>query len=87
MTRREQRCKEVQKVLNDYKIEYKKFYNNEGFLKIKNTPFYIEVSNRYIDIAYKDGKYFNYLKPFEEIIEFRDFVSKNGTNFMMLKGE
>lgn len=85
MNRKEQRCKGVQRVLEDYNIEYKKEYNNEDRLKIKNTPYHIEITNKYIGVSYHEKNYYNFLPSFEGIIEFREFIKNNGTNFMLLK--
>jgi len=85
MTKLEQRCRGVQRVLEDYKIKYIKQYNSEKNLKICNTPFYLEITNRYISISYKSKHYYNFLPSFEGIIEFREFIKNNGTNFMKLK--
>ena len=87
MNRLEQRCKGVQKVLEDYKIPYKKIYDDESFLSIINTPYRIEISNRYIGINYSKNHYTYFLPSFEGINEFRDFIKNNGTNFMILKEE
>ena len=85
MTRLEQRCKGVAKVLNDYNIKYLKEYDSDKYLKIIGTPFHIEITNKYIGINYKKGHYYNFLPSFESINEFRNFVELNGTNFMKLK--
>ena len=87
MNRLEQRYKGVQRVLEDYNIQYKKEYNNDKHLSIKGTPFHIEITNRYIGISYKQNKHINFLPSFEGINEFRKFVKNNGTNFWKLKGE
>ncbi len=53
MNKLEQRCKGVQRVLDDYKIEYVKQFESDKRLKIKKTPFELEITNRYISIRYK----------------------------------
>jgi len=87
MNRLEQRCKGVQKVLEDYKIPYKKQYENNKYLSILNTPYKIEISNRYIGVTYNKNHYTNFLPSFEGINEFRNFIKNYGTNFMILKEE
>lgn len=85
MTRLEQRCKGVVKVLDDYNIKYIKEYENEKYLRIFGTPYHIEITNRYICVSYKEKHYYNFLPSFEGINEFREFIRKNGTNFKKLK--
>jgi hypothetical protein len=85
MSRLEQRCKGVQRVLEDYNIKYKRKYEDNKYLSIFNTPFEIEVSNRYICVYYHKNHRCIYLPSFEGITEFREFVKNNGTNFMKLR--
>ena len=87
MNRLEQRCKGVMRVLDDYNIKYVKEYNSEKHLRLFGTPFHIEISNKYIGVNYKSKHHYNFLPSFEGINEFREFVKKNGTNFMKLKEE
>ena len=85
MGKLEQRCRGVQRVLDDYGIEYKKKYNSEKYLAIKGTPFYIDITNRYITVSYHQNKNMNFLPSFEGITEFREFVKTNGNNFWKVK--
>ena len=85
MSRLEQRRRGVARVLDDYNIKYSKEYENEKYLKIFGTPYHIEISNKYIGVSYKSGRYYNFLPSFEGINEFREFIKNNGTNFMILK--
>ena len=87
MNRLEQRCRGVQRVLDDYNIQYKRRYNSDKSLSIKGTPFYIDITNKYIGISYHEQKYMNFLPSFEGINEFREFVRQYGTNFWILRGK
>ena len=89
MTRLEQRCDGVKKVLDDFNIMYVCKYNTKNNIKICKTKYDIEITNRYITISYKTKHYYNFLPSFTGITEFRKFIEKNGINFMLLesKGE
>lgn len=85
MNRLEQRCEGVRRALEDYKIKYMYKYEDKRLLKICNTKYDIEISNKYITVRYSKKGYTYFLPSFTGIIEFRNFLEKNGTNFMELK--
>lgn len=85
MTRLEQRCNGVKKVLDEFNIMYVYQWNTKTNIKICKTKYSIEITNRYITITYKTKRYVNFLPSFTGIIEFREFIKENGTNFMKLK--
>lgn len=87
MTRLEERCNGVKKVLDDFNIKYVYRYDTKTNIKICKTKYSIEITNRYITISYKTKHYENFLPSFTGITEFREFINENGTNFIKLKEE
>lgn len=85
MTRLEQKCNGVKKVLDDFSIKYVYLYDTKTNIKICKTKYSIEITNRYITVGYKSNRYINFLPSFTGITEFREFIKENGTNFMKLK--
>ncbi len=85
MTRLEQRCDGVKKVLDEFNLMNVFPYNDKRWIKLCKTKYSIEISNRYITITYKKGHYVHFLPSFIGITEFREFIKENGTNFMKLK--
>lgn len=89
MSRLEQRCDGVIKVLEDYNIRYGLRYNQKTLIHIKEycgRGWDLEITNKYITVNYKENHHTVFLPSFCGINEFREFI-KNGKNFMMLKGE
>lgn len=87
MTKLEQRCSGVKKVLDDFGIMFVYEFDDKRFIKICKTKYNIEISNRYIKITYTKGHYVHFLTGFTGITEFKEFIKENGTNFMKLKEE
>lgn len=85
MTRLEQRCNGVKKVLDEFNIMYVYQWNTKTNIKICKTKYNIEITNRYITVSYKTKHYYNFLPSFTGITELRKFIKENGTNFMKLK--
>ena len=85
MTRLEQRCNGVKKVLDDFNIKYVHQWDTKTNIKICKTKYNIEITNRYITVSYKTKHYFNFLPSFTGVTELREFIKENGTNFMKLK--
>ena len=85
MNRLEQRCLGVARVFDDYKIPYKKRYENPKYLHFiyKGRGWELEISNRYITVEYRKNKHVYFLPSFEGINEFRKFISEN-RDFMEL---
>ena len=85
MTRLEQRCDSVKKVLDEFNIMYIYQYNTRTNIKICRTKYNIEITNKYITVGYKTKRYYNFLPSFSGVTEFREFIKENGTNFVKLK--
>ena len=88
MTKLEQRCRGVIKVLDDFNIKYKKKNNNPQRLRFiyQGRGWDLEITNRYITVVYRKNHYINFLPSFCGITEFRKFISQN-RNFMELRVE
>lgn len=85
MSRLEQRCRGVVKVLEDYKIPFNKKYDDNRFLTIlyHKKHWNIDISNKYIGVSYNKNHYVNFLPSFTGITEFREFIASD-RDFMEL---